>query len=302
MSHPAPPTSRYAGRHRASRRAPLPGRVPSAPLVPGLRASSRLPRATAAAFVLAAAGATVGPSGALGPGSEVQAAPASTALDLSAEQQFAVRSEAAAEAAALTDLAQRRQASAMQTAALQGRVEAKQRAARDAKRKAAAARAKKEAAAKAAAKKAAAAKAAAAKARVKAAREGKRWVRPIARWNITSGYGWRWGKTHDGLDVGASTGTPLYAMSRGTVLKAGYFPSFGNKVEIRYWDGTVSWYAHLSRISVSPGERVMPGEVVGAVGNTGNSFGSHLHLEIHPTGGDNPVNPYPWLKRKGLLG
>ena len=45
----------------------------------------------------------------------------------------------------------------------------------------------------------------------------------------------------------------------------------------------------------------MPGDQVGLVGNTGHSFGSHLHLEIHPSGGDNPIDPYPWLTKKGLL-
>ncbi len=91
-------------------------------------------------------------------------------------------------------------------------------------------------------------------------------------------------------------------MSKGTVIMADYVFSFGNKVEIRYWDGTVSWYGHMSRISVFEGQTVMPGQFVGTVGNTGHSFGSHLHLEIHPSGGDNPIDPYPWLRDKGLLG
>jgi biotin carboxyl carrier protein len=173
-------------------------------------------------------------------------------LDLSGQQTALARSEQASDDAMVTDLANRRSASSMQTAALQGRVEAQKRAARDAKRKAAAAAA----------------------ARAKAEREGKRWVR----------------------------GTPLYAMSKGTVIMAGSVFSFGKKVEIRYWDGTVSWYGHMSRIDVREGQTVMPGQVVGAVGNTGHSFGSHLHLEIHPSGGDNPIDPYPWLVRKGLLG
>ncbi len=213
-----------------------------------------------------------------------------------------VRAEEAALEVEVGDLAVRRQAAGLQASARHGRAEARQNAAREAERKAAAAaaaRAKKEAAAKAARKKAAQA---AARAREKAKREAKRWVRPITRWNITSRYGPRWGKTHDGLDVGAPTGTPLYAMSRGTVILADSVFSFGKKVEIRYWNGTVSWYGHLSRIDVREGQAVVPGQVVGAVGNTGHSFGSHLHLEIHPSGGDNPVNPYPWLQRKGLIG
>ena len=75
-------------------------------------------------------------------------------------------------------------------------------------------------------------------------------MRAIRSGTLTSGFGPRWGKTHDGLDVGAPTGTPLYAMSGGTVILSDNVFSFGNKVEIRYWDGTVSWYGHMSRRDV----------------------------------------------------
>jgi murein DD-endopeptidase MepM/ murein hydrolase activator NlpD len=222
-----------------------------------------LPTTAAAALVVTATGATVAESSPL-------------TLDLSGQQTAIARTEQVADEAMVSDLASRRQASSMQTAALAGRTEAKQRAARDAQRKAAA--------------------------RAKAEREGKRWVRAIRTGSITSGFGWRWGKTHDGLDIGAPTGTPLYAMSKGTVILSDFVYSFGNKIEIRYWDGTVSWYGHMSRRDVHTGDTVMPGDQVGLVGNTGHSFGSHLHIEIHPNGGDNPIDPYPWLQNKGLIG
>ena len=268
---------KYQGRHHAARHR-APGarvRLPRA-----VRSSLVLPTVAAAALLVTATGATVAESAPL-------------TLDLSGQQTAIARTEQASDEASSTDIAQRRQASGMQTAALQGRVEAQQRAARTAKRKAAEA-----AAARA---KAAAARAKAAAARAKAEREGKRWVKAIRSGRITSGYGLRWGKTHDGLDVGAPTGTPLYAMSKGTVVLSDNVFSFGNKIEIRYWDGTVSWYGHLSRRDVTTGDTVMPGDQVGLVGNTGHSFGSHLHIEIHPTGGDNPVDPFPWLKSKGIL-
>ena len=276
-----------------------------------------LPTAAAAALVVSAAGATVVQtpglgaaavdatglgatgSGATGTGARGSGAePTPLVLELSGQQSSDARAEETTELALRADLAARRQAGARQTAAALGRVEAHQRAVRAAKRKAAAlaeARARRVAAEKKALAKAAAA-------RKRAAREGKRWVRAIRTGTVTSGFAWRWGKHHDGLDIGAPTGTPLYAMSRGTVVLAANVSSFGNKVEIRYWNGTVSWYGHLSRIHVREGQSVMPGDVVGAVGNTGHSFGSHLHLEIHPAGGDNPVDPYPWLMRKGLIG
>ena len=90
-------------------------------------------------------------------------------------------------------------------------------------------------------------------------------------------------------------------MSKGTVIGSFYDSSFGNKVEIQYWDGIVSWYGHMSKRIAQEGETVMPGELVGLVGNTGHSFGSHLHLEIQPTTvSDSPVDPIPWLEKHGL--
>ncbi|HEU5241550.1 MAG TPA: M23 family metallopeptidase [Ornithinibacter sp.] len=287
MSTSPPPGRDYAGRHRV--------RTRSARLPRSLGPGSVLPTATAAALVVAAAGATLAQAVVLDPPS---AEASVAALDLTVEEVVAVREEAAVEEAVVADLAVRRQAATLQSSATRGRAEAKQRAAVAARQRAAqkAAKAKEAARAKAAAE----AKEAARKAR--AERRAKRWVRAIHTGSITSDFGPRWGRTHDGLDIGAPTGTPLYAMSKGTVILSGEVPSFGNKIEIRYWDGTVSWYGHLSRRYVSTGDTVMPGEVVGAVGSTGHSFGPHLHIEIHPTGGDNPVDPYPWLARKGLLG
>ena len=69
-------------------------------------------------------------------------------------------------------------------------------------------------------------------------------------------------------------------MSKGTVIGSFFDSSFGNKVEIQYWDGSISWYGHMSKRVVSEGQTVRPGELVGLVGNTGHSFGSHLHFEM----------------------
>ena len=246
----------YGGRHRVqSRRARLPRAFSS---------SFVLPTAAAAALVVTATGATV-------------VHPSPPTLEFDGTQTAMARTEVAEDDAMVTDLAQRRQAASIQTAAQQGRTEQAARAARTAQRKA--------------------------KAKAKAEREGKRWVRPIRTWNITSGYGWRWGKTHDGIDLGAPTGTPLYAMSKGVVIGSFYDSSFGNKLEIKYWDGSISWYGHLSKLLVSEGQTVMPGDLVGLVGNTGHSFGSHLHLEMQAsTASDSPIDPIPWLKKKGLVG
>jgi murein DD-endopeptidase MepM/ murein hydrolase activator NlpD len=120
------------------------------------------------------------------------------------------------------------------------------------------------------------------------------WQLPIKNFVRTSGFGWRWGRLHAGEDFAAPVGTNLVSMSTGTVTFAGQESGYGNLVKIRYWDGTVSYYGHMSRILVTEGEGVEPGEVVGRSGNTGHSTGPHLHLEIHPDGGA-AVNPLPWL-------
>ena len=110
----------------------------------------------------------------------------------------------------------------------------------------------------------------------------------------------RWGAMHPGQDFAIPIGTEVRAMSSGTVLLAGSSGGFGNKVEIQYWDGTVSWYAHNSSLSVSQGQSVSPGQVVALSGNSGHSTGPHLHMEIHPANGD-PVPPLGWLQTMGIM-
>jgi murein DD-endopeptidase MepM/ murein hydrolase activator NlpD len=120
------------------------------------------------------------------------------------------------------------------------------------------------------------------------------WQLPIKTYVLTSGFGARWGRLHAGEDFAAPVGTDLVSMSTGTVTFAGPQSGYGNLVKIRYWDGTETYYGHMSSISVKAGESVDPAEVVGQSGNTGHSTGPHLHLEVHPDGGA-PVNPEPWL-------
>jgi murein DD-endopeptidase MepM/ murein hydrolase activator NlpD len=125
------------------------------------------------------------------------------------------------------------------------------------------------------------------------------WRLPITNPRVTSGFGYRWGRLHAGEDFAVSVGTPLGAMSTGTVVFAGAESGYGNIVKIRYWDGTVSFYGHMSSVSVNSGQTLEPGEIVGLSGNTGHSTGPHLHLEIHPGGGE-AVNPAPWLARHNI--
>ena len=134
------------------------------------------------------------------------------------------------------------------------------------------------------------------KAKAKKIAQAHRWVSPIKDPSLSSPFGFRWGRLHAGLDFSARVGTPLHAMSSGMVVKAEWAGGYGQTVEIKYWDGTVSYFAHLSEISVKVGQLVAPGTFVGKSGNTGNSTGPHLHLEVHPAGGD-PVDPAAWFAK-----
>lgn len=196
----------------------------------------------------------------------------------------AAKARAQDEAAAKFNRVEAAQQREVQVTAVQARVLEAQRIARSAERQSVA----KKAAAAAALRKAEAAR----KAREK-------WVMPINGAVFTSGYGWRWGRLHAGDDFGTPVGTPLKAMSTGTVTFAGWEGGYGNKIEIEYWDGTVSVFGHLSQLETSVGDKVAPGDVVGLSGNTGHSTGPHLHLEIHPDGGA-AIDPAPWLHDHGL--
>lgn len=126
-----------------------------------------------------------------------------------------------------------------------------------------------------------------------------RWVLPIKGATFTSGFGWRWGRMHEGNDFACPVGTPVAAMSSGTVITTGWENGYGNMIAIRYWDGTVSLFAHLSQVTTTVGAAVTSGQIVALSGNTGHSTGPHLHLEIHPGGGP-AINPAPWLHDHGL--
>lgn len=114
---------------------------------------------------------------------------------------------------------------------------------------------------------------------------------PIRGATITSEFGARWGRMHEGIDYGAPTGTPIYASDGGTVTLAGVYGGYGNCVEIKHSGGYSTRYGHMSRFAVSNGDKVYQGQVIGYVGNTGRSTGSHLHFEVRLNGvAQNPRN------------
>ncbi len=100
---------------------------------------------------------------------------------------------------------------------------------------------------------------------------------------------------HTGLDIATATGTPIKVVAAGTVTHASYQGAYGNLVKVNHGNGLETWYAHTSKIYVSVGQKVEAGEVIAAVGSTGNSTGSHLHLEIRING--EHVNPQEYLYR-----
>ena len=109
---------------------------------------------------------------------------------------------------------------------------------------------------------------------------------------LTSGFGFRWGRMHEGIDIAAPTGRPIGAAAAGTVIVAGWGGGYGNLVVVSH--GTISTaYAHMSSIAVSNGQQVSRGTVLGAVGSTGHSTGPHLHFEVRVNG--SPQNPINYL-------
>lgn len=119
----------------------------------------------------------------------------------------------------------------------------------------------------------------------------KGYIWPVASGPITSGFGWRWGRLHAGLDFGVPVGTPVMASADGTVTYAGWIEGgYGNLVELKHGDGAITRYGHNDSVLVKVGQKVGQGEVIARSGNTGHSTGPHLHFEIRPTGG-NAVDP-----------
>ena len=120
-------------------------------------------------------------------------------------------------------------------------------------------------------------------------------LKPISG-TITSRYGESSSlrqSTHTGLDIAATTGTPIKVVADGIVTNASYSGSYGNLVKISHGDGVETWYAHTSKMYVTVGQKVSAGDTIAAVGSTGNSTGAHLHFEIRING--NHVNPQKYL-------
>ncbi|QDP78106.1 M23 family metallopeptidase [Nocardia otitidiscaviarum] len=119
-----------------------------------------------------------------------------------------------------------------------------------------------------------------------------------ARGTFTSGYGPRWGKHHNGVDIANAIGTPILAAADGVVVAAGPASGFGQWVKIRHSDGTETIYGHVDSYSVQPGQQVSAGQQIARMGNEGRSTGPHLHFEVRQNG--SAVDPQRWLAQRGI--
>jgi len=123
---------------------------------------------------------------------------------------------------------------------------------------------------------------------------------PVDNVTLTSSFGNRkdpfnGGKRmHQGIDIPGPLGTPVYATADGIVARAEWANGYGNLVELNHGNGLETRYGHLSKLIAQPNERVRRGQLIGLMGSTGRSTGSHLHYEVRIAGG--AVNPMPYIE------
>lgn len=121
---------------------------------------------------------------------------------------------------------------------------------------------------------------------------GMNLVRPVSG-IVTSRYGYRWGSTHTGIDIGAPSGTSIKVAAGGTVIFSGWKGSYGKMIVVSHGNGIQTYYAHCSSLLVSSGQTVSAGQVIAKVGSTGRSTGPHLHFEIRVNG--STINPQSYI-------
>ncbi|MDH6283854.1 M23 family metallopeptidase [Prescottella agglutinans] len=124
------------------------------------------------------------------------------------------------------------------------------------------------------------------------------YVQPVSG-VLTSTYGPRWGTHHNGIDIGANLGTPIFSAADGVVINAGPASGFGQWVRVQHDDGSITVYGHVDTFTVDVGDRVVAGQQIATVGNRGQSTGPHLHFETWDPDGSQ-VDPQIWLGNKGV--
>ena len=110
---------------------------------------------------------------------------------------------------------------------------------------------------------------------------------------LTSYFGWRWGRMHEGIDIAVGSGTPVVASAAGTIIVAGWMGGYGNLVVVDHGNGIATAYGHNTSVAVGVGQSVAQGQVIAYSGNTGHSTGPHVHFEVRVNGG--AVDPLGYL-------
>jgi murein DD-endopeptidase MepM/ murein hydrolase activator NlpD len=110
---------------------------------------------------------------------------------------------------------------------------------------------------------------------------------------LTSYYGWRWGRMHEGIDLAVSNGTPVVASAAGVVIHSGWMGGYGNLVVVDHGGGIATAYGHNTSVTVGVGQQVAQGQLIAYSGNTGNSTGPHVHFEVRINGA--AVDPLGYL-------
>ncbi|MCQ4117712.1 M23 family metallopeptidase [Rhodococcus sp. FXJ9.536] len=116
---------------------------------------------------------------------------------------------------------------------------------------------------------------------------------------FTSGFGPRWGTNHNGIDIASSIGTPIRAVTNGTVIESGPASGFGLWVRLKQDDGTIGVYGHIDTSLVSVGQQVRAGDQIATMGNRGQSTGPHLHYEVWTANGTK-IDPVGWFGSRGV--
>jgi murein DD-endopeptidase MepM/ murein hydrolase activator NlpD len=124
------------------------------------------------------------------------------------------------------------------------------------------------------------------------------WILPMQRYTLTSFYGERWGRLHPGVDLGAPQGTPFNAVAAGKVILCRWNGGYGYNVMIEHGGGIITVYGHASKLLCKEGQVVKAGDRIALTGNTGHSFGAHLHFEVRED--DKPVEPLAFMRKHGV--
>lgn len=124
------------------------------------------------------------------------------------------------------------------------------------------------------------------------------WLLPVKGYEVSSTFGERWGKQHAGVDLATREGTPFYAAAAGLASLCRWYAGYGYNVQIDHGGGITTVYGHASKLLCRQGQKVQAGDTIALVGNTGDSYGSHLHFEVRQN--NKPIEPVAFMRHHGV--